>query len=252
MRRQALSLVLLCLSLTALAGNPQNGPAAGAAKVNPKDGLTYVWIPAGTFQMGCSPGDGKCSSNESPAHKVTITKGFWMGQTEVTQAAYQRVMGKNPSEFHGDRLPVDRVTWDEANAYCGAVGMRLPTEAEWEYAARAGSAASRYGDLDAIAWYGENSEQQPHEVGQKEPNVWKLYDTLGNVYEWTNDWYDENYYGRSPSQDPPGPSSGEYRVVRGVSWLYGLRKYFRVSNRDGSPPGFRGSDYGFRCAGEVP
>jgi formylglycine-generating enzyme required for sulfatase activity len=197
---------------------------AGSTKVNPKDGLTYVWIPAGTFQMGCSPGDGECGSDEKPAHTVTITRGFWMGQTEVTQAAYQRVMHANPSHFHGEQLPVEDVSSDEADAYCRAVGMRLPTEAEWEYAARAGSTASRYGDTE-------------------EPNAWKLYDMLGQVSEWTNDRYDKNYYSQSPSQDPRGPSSGGQRAIRGG--------YGRVSSRVRLHFGNRGTRYlGFRCAGE--
>jgi formylglycine-generating enzyme required for sulfatase activity len=197
---------------------------AGSTKANPKDGLTYVWIPPGTFQMGCSPGDSECESDEKPAHTVTITKGFWMGQTEVTQGAYQQVMHANPSHFHGEQLPVEDVSSDDANAYCRAVGMRLPTEAEWEYAARAGSTASRYGDT-------------------KEPNAWKLYDMLGKVSEWTNDRYDKNYYSQSPSQDPPGPSSGGQRAIRGG--------YGRVSSRVRLHFGNRGTRYlGFRCAGE--
>ncbi|MDP9264131.1 MAG: formylglycine-generating enzyme family protein [Acidobacteriota bacterium] len=201
--------------------------------------------------MGCSPGDSECENVERPTHTVAITRGFWMGQTEVTQAAYQRVTGTNPSSFHGDRLPVETVTWDEANAYCTAVGMRLPTEAQWEYAARAGSTASRHGDLDAIAWYAGNSGNQTHEVGQKQPNAGKLYDMLGNVWEWVADRYDGNYYSQSPSQDPRGPSSGRYQALRGVSWL-NVARDFRVSVRYRYPPGYRFNYLGFRCAGEVP
>jgi formylglycine-generating enzyme required for sulfatase activity len=227
----------------------------GSTKVNPKDGLTYVWIPAGTFQMGCSPGDRECYSDERPAHTVTITKGFWMGQTEVTQAAYQRVMGANPSHFRGERLPVEQVTWDEANTYCRAVGMRLPTEAEWEYAARAGSTSERYGELEAIAWYDQepsfltwNSGGQTHEVAQKQPNAWKLYDMLGNVEEWVADWGDGNYYRQSPLQDPPGPSAGEARSLRGGSWHH-IAGGVRVSVRYSDVPGGRMNYDGFRCGG---
>jgi formylglycine-generating enzyme required for sulfatase activity len=229
-------------------------PAQKPTKVNPKDGLTYVWIPPGTFQMGCSPGGNECGSHENPAHSVTITKGFWIGQTEVMQAAYQRVVGTNPSHFHGDRLPVEQVSWDDANSYCQAVGMRLPTEAEWEYAARAGSTASRYGDLDAVAWYRPNSGDQTHEVGQRQPNAWGLDDMLGNVSEWVADWYDVdgNYYSQSPSQDPQGPSSGQFRVVRGGSWYTIYPLEVRVSNRDWYPPAVRNYVNGFRCGGEVP
>jgi len=224
-------------------------PAPGETKVNAKDGLTYVWIPPGTFQMGCSPGDNECGADERPAHTVTITKGFWMGQTEVTQAAYQRVVGSNPSYFKGDRLPVEMVTWDDANGYCRAVGMRLPTEAEWEYAARAGSTAARYGDVAAIGWSGDRGGLQPHDVGQKQPNAWGLYDMLGNVWEWVADWYDANYYSQSPSQRPSGPSSGQERTLRGGSWL-DLARFSRVSNRLRSAPGNRNGIVGFRCVGE--
>jgi len=225
-------------------------PSQGDTKVNPKDGLTYVWIPPGTFEIGCSPEDKECENYERPAHAVTITTGFWMGQTEVTQRAHQKVMRTNPSNFHGDHLPVEQVTWDDANAYCRAVGMRLPTEAEWEYAARAGSTAARYGDVDAVAWYSGNSDFQTHEVGQKEPNAWKLYDMLGNAWEWVGDWYDENYYSQSPSEDPRGPSSGQYRTARGGAWNH-LAMVNRVSNRLKIDPGNRFQfPTGFRCVGE--
>ncbi|MDP9267442.1 MAG: formylglycine-generating enzyme family protein [Acidobacteriota bacterium] len=233
----------------AAASHEKAAPRPGGAKVNPKDGLTYVWIPPGTFQMGCSPGDSECGSDEEPAHTATITRGFWMGQTEVTQAAYQRVTGANPSHFHGDRLPVETVNWDEARSYCGAVGMRLPTEAEWEYAARAGSTSARYGDLDAVAWYRNNSGDQTDGVGQKQPNAWQLYDMLGNVWEWVNDWYGENYYGQSPAQDPSGPPSGEYRTLRGGSWSL-VAKNSRGSYRSRNAPADRGISVGFRCVGE--
>jgi formylglycine-generating enzyme required for sulfatase activity len=223
---------------------------AGTIKTNPKDGQKYVWIPPGRFKMGCSARDNECASNEKPAHSVTITKGFWLGQTPVTQAAYQRVIGTNPSRFRGGRLPVESVKWTQAKAYCEAVGGRLPTEAEWEYAARAGSDASRYGDLDAIAWYNGNSEGKTHEVGLKQANRWGLHDLLGNVWEWVGDWYDEKYYELSPSADPTGPASGQSRVVRGGSWFSGSRN-LRSSDRDRDSPDFRVDYIGFRCAREV-
>jgi formylglycine-generating enzyme required for sulfatase activity len=220
---------------------------AGTTKVNPKDGLTYVWIPRGTFQMGCSPGDNECFDNERPPHQVTITKGFWLGQTPVTQQAYQRVTGQNPSRFKGASLPIETVNWDEAKAYCAAIGGRLPTEAEWEYAARAGSTGARYGNLDEIAWYSGNSGSQTHEVGHKLPNAFGLFDMLGNVLQWTADWYGD--YQPGAQSDPSGTASGQHRRLRGGSWVYGPRAA-RVSVRSRDPPGHRVSIVGLRCVGE--
>jgi formylglycine-generating enzyme required for sulfatase activity len=159
------------------------------------------------------------------------------------------VVGANPSHYKGDQLPVENVSWDDAKAYCEGVGMRLPTEAEWEYAARGGSPAARYGPLVRIAWYDGNSSGTPHEVGQKQANAYGLYDMLGNVVVWVNDWYDENYYHNSPSQDPSGPPSGQYRVVRSGCWAC-KRSDIRVSFRAGNPANFY-NDYGVRCAGEL-
>jgi formylglycine-generating enzyme required for sulfatase activity len=226
--------------------------AAGAVKVNPKDGLTYVWISPGTFTMGCSPGDSECADDEKPAHQVTITKGFWIGQTEVTQAAYERVTRGNPSHFKGVALPVE-TNGVEAGAYCKAVGMRLPTEAEWEYAARGGNPAARYGTLDTIAWYDGNSGNRTHEVGQKQANGYGLYDMLGNVWEWVADWYDPNYYASSPASDPKGPSSGQLRTLtlRGGSWFNGSR-FARASIRFWVGPGGRYDNFGVRYAGLPP
>jgi len=253
----------------------QQTPSAGAMKVNPKDGLTYVWILAGTFRMGCSPGDNECFDDEKPAREVTISQGFWIGQTLVTQAAYKRVVGVNPSRFKGEQLPVETVSWDDARNYCRTVGMlRLPTEAESEYAARAGSTGARYGDLDAIAWYTGNSGpqavdgsalyrsdpknyednliakgNQTHPVGQKQANAWQLYDMLGNVWEWTADWFDKNYYAHSEARDSKGPSSATERAVRGGAWDDNARNN-RVSNRYSLKPGTRNFYTGFRCVGQ--
>ncbi len=239
----------LLAKLTELAPKPTPiTPADVGTKVSSKDGLTYVLIPAGTFQMGCSPGDGQCFDLEKLVHTVRITKRLWVGQTLVTQAAYRRVLGTNPSRFKGERLPVENVTWDEARSYCSAVGMRLPTEAEWEYAARAGSITGRYGDLSAIAWYRDNSGGQTHEVAQKEANAWKLYDMLGNLNEWTTDWYDVNYYSQYPTQDPQGPSTSWGRVMRGGFWNSEAREV-RVSYRFGNRPDIRYAYVGFRCVG---
>ena len=224
--------------------------AAGTVQVNLKDSQNYIWIPPGVFQMGCSEGDSGCDADEKPAHMVKITKGFWLGQTPVTQAAYQRVKGANPSHFHGERLPVESVTWDQARAYCEVVGMRLPTEAEWEYAARAGSTGLRYGDPDAIAWYDGNSGGRTREVGKKQANAWNLHDMLGNVWEWVGDWYDPNYYQKPPSEDPKGPLSGQYRVVRGGSWFDGLGN-LEAAGRLKLGPDYRNLNIGFRCVREA-
>lgn len=227
---------------------PAQKPAAQQERVrtNPKDGLTYGWIPAGSFTMGCSPADSECDADEKPVHQVTIANGFWMGQTPVTQAAYQRVTGQNPSHFLGPNLPVENVSWNDGQSYCGAVGMRLPSEAEWEYAARAGSTASRYGDIDQIAWHSGNSGSTTHEVGQKQPNVWGLYDMLGNVWQWTGDWYAD--YSADRQSDPRGPASGQFRVLRGGSWNLDPRSA-RVSYRLRYVPEVRLNLLGFRCVG---
>ena len=197
-------------------------------KVNPKDGLTYVRIPAGHFTMGCSPGDSECDPDEKPPREVTIPRDLWVGQTLVTQAAYQRVTGKTPSYFTGNQqLPVETINQDEAKNYCQAVGMRLPTEAEWEYAARGGTTGARYGNLDDIAWYVANSGNKTHEVGQKAPNADGLYDMLGNVWEWMSE-------------------SGS---LRGASWNT-YPAGVRVSNRNRLVPGDRLYNIGVRCVGE--
>jgi formylglycine-generating enzyme required for sulfatase activity len=209
------------------------GVGSRLPRTNAKDGLNYVFIPAGEFMMGRSPGDNECQDDEKPARKVTITTGFRMGQTPVTQEAYERVMGKNPSHFKGAQLPVETVSWEDAQIYCQAVGMRLPTESEWEHAARAGTTGSRYGDIDQIAWYRANSGSKTHEVAQKQPNAWGLYDMLGNVWEWTSDNYDETF-----------------KVVRGGSW-YNDTGYVRVSYRNWVVPTYRYVYFGFRCVGEL-
>jgi formylglycine-generating enzyme required for sulfatase activity len=216
---------------------------------NPKDGLPYVYIAPGKFMMGCSPDDSECFDDEKPSHEVSITRGFWMGQTPVTEAAYRQVIGPYPSFFKLSRVP-EKVDWNQAKAYCEAVGMRLPTEAEWEYAARADSTAARYGDLDKIAWYASNSGGKTHEVGQKQANGFGLYDMLGNMWEWVADWYGEKYYEQKADIDPIGPERGTDRVLRGGSWGNNPRGV-RSSYRGGDVPSVRYNYGGFRCAGEL-
>jgi sulfatase modifying factor 1 len=272
-------------------------PSPGEVRVNPDDGQTYVWIPPGEFQMGCSPGDNECYESERKTHMVRITHGFWLGETPVTVGAYkpfaqstnvsmpdEPVMGKrklNP-KWSDSEQPMVEVTWDEAKDYCESWARgRLPTEAEWEYAARGATAGPRYGELDAIAWCAENSGNQPldskraleedaaadwekylrilekngnriHRVKQRQPNRWGLYDMLGNVWEWVSDWYQEDYYTTLPSTavDPTGPAYGTYRVLRGGSW-YSLPGSVRASYRSRLGLEGRGVKVGFRCVREV-
>jgi formylglycine-generating enzyme required for sulfatase activity len=232
-------------------------PAPRLSAGNARDGLKYVWIPAGSFMMGCSPGDNECFDDEKPAHRITISKGFWVGQTSVTVGAYKRFAGAtgrkmppSPNFNRGwanENMPIVDVTWDDAKEYCTWAGGRLLTEAEWEYAGRGGSTEARYGNIDEIAWYSHNSEKQPHEVAQKPANGFGLFDVLGNIWEWVNDRYDPRYYQSSPSLDPAGPTSGDYRVLRGLSYLVGPR-YVRVSTRFSDLPDDWGYFYGARCA----
>ncbi|HEX5235296.1 MAG TPA: formylglycine-generating enzyme family protein [Silvibacterium sp.] len=199
-----------------------------------KSRLAIVRIPAGTFLMGtdkvlraddhwnaCS----NCPSRndvERPAHRVTISQGFWMGEFPVTQQQWQDVMSANPSYFRGagPEAPVEQVSWKDVQQFLAKVNamqvrwtLRLPTEAEWEYAARAGSTGETYSPLDSIAWYSENGSHTTHPVGQKLPNAFGLYDMLGNVWQWCQDWFGP--YSTEPSIDPKGPSTGETRITRG-------------------------------------
>jgi formylglycine-generating enzyme required for sulfatase activity len=250
-------ILTLILAVTGQPGlSQQVNVPAGQARENRKDGLKYVWIPPGTFVMGCSPGDNECFDWEKPPHQVTITKGFWIGQTPVTVGAFKRFAAAagrqvppTPSSWTNENMPIDNVTWDDAQAYCSWAGARLPTEAEWEYAARGGSTAARYGPIDEVAWYAGNSGGGRHDVGRKRANGFGLYDMLGNVSEWVSDWYDENYYRSSPSQDPQGAASGGARALRGGDGSDSAREV-RVSYRGGAYPGFR-IRVGLRCAGEV-
>jgi formylglycine-generating enzyme required for sulfatase activity len=237
---------------------------AGAPECPPD----MVKIPAGTFTMG-SENDPEASGDEKPSHKVTVSA-FCLAKTEVTQADWSRVMGGNPSNFKGDKRPVETLSWNDAVAYCnkrsqreglraaydangklvpGANGYRLPTEAEWEYAARAGTKTPRYGELDAIAWYDRNSGSETHDVGTKKANAWGLYDMLGNVWEWTHDWYES--YGGGAQRDPRGPSSGSDRVTRGGSW-FSSASAVRASQRFGIAPGYTNSYIGFRPLRSLP
>jgi formylglycine-generating enzyme required for sulfatase activity len=198
--------------------------------------------------MGCSPGDNDCEADEKPPHEVAITHGFWLGQTEVTEGAYSRF--RKFAAAGSGNLPVTQVSWQDAQDYCRWAGLRLPTEAEWEYAARAGTTESRYGALDDVAWYTRNSGDSAKPVGGRRPNAWGLYDMLGNVWEWVADWYDASYYQKKIGTDPGGPSGGSYRVLRGGSWVVNPGGV-RVSYRLWVEPTVRYNVTGFRCAGDL-
>lgn len=188
--------------------------------VNPKDDLTYVWIPPGSFTMGCSPGDTECKPDESPTHLVELPAGFWMGQTEVTNAAYHRIVPSTTFPTAEAKLPVTNISWREAKAYCAAIGGRLPAEAEWEYAARGGVASAYYGVPSRIAWYAANSAGVRHEVGAKQPNAYGLYDMLGNASEWVLDRYYNKYDIEAPANgkvDEPVASNAS-ALARGGFW----------------------------------
>jgi formylglycine-generating enzyme required for sulfatase activity len=222
-------------------------------------GMECVWCPPGQFMMG-SPTSERGRSSDEVQHEVVLTRGFFLAETECTQGQWESVMGGNPSFFKGTERPVEQVSWYEAVEYCRkltakqrAEGIladgwewRLPTEAEWEYAARAGTTGARYGKLDTIAWRDGNSGDEPHPVKQKTANAWGLYDMIGNVWEWCSDWY--GGYPTGSVTDPTGPSSGSFRVLRGGSWVdaaWGARSAFRF--RD---PGGRLNNFalGFRPA----
>ena len=212
-------------------------------------GMEFVLIPAGEFMMGAVPQDKEARDNEKPQHKVRITKPFYMGKYPVTQNKWEMLMGNDHSIFKhaGKEAPVDNVSWNdcqefirELNAKEGKI-YRLPTEAEWEYAARGGSIGSQsnsliftYGDnegkLGDYAWYNINSNSTIHPVGQKKPNSVALYDMMGNVWEWCEDWFGKEYYKKSPENDPKGPEKGGSRVLRGGSWFNNAR-YSRLSYR---------------------
>ena len=197
--------------------------------------IEMLLVPGGTFMMGCSPGDAECGGDESPAHQVTLTNAFYMGKTEVTQAQWQAKMGNNPSDFSGQpNNPVEQVSWDTIQSFNSATGLRLPTEAEWEFACRAGTTTARYGEVNAIAWYNQNWTNfgtQP--VAGKLPNALGLYDTLGNVWEWCQDWYGP--YSSGSVTNPTGPATGSYRLLRGGGWFY-ISGVCRASQRYYSTP----------------
>jgi len=201
------------------------------AKINPRDRLTYIWIRPGAYFTGCDPQDKECIGWERPRHKILIEKGFWIGQTEVTQAAYLSVMGSNPSRYRGPNRPAEQVDWYSATTYCHRVGMRLPLESEWEYAALGGVQAPRYGPLGEIAWYDGNSNDTTHEVAQKQPSPYGLFDMLGNAWEWVQDVC---------------TCDAKRRIMKGGSF-YNISRDIRASNRETPLDTLQHRNIGFRC-----
>jgi formylglycine-generating enzyme required for sulfatase activity len=229
-----------------------------ATEKNPKDGLEYQLIPAGTFRMGCSPADVQCGADEKPDHQVEISTPFWLSRTETTVAAYSRFAAQNgrnvPPQGAANlndsavaSLPVVNVTWNDASDYCLWAGGRLPTEAEWEYAARAGEFRAQPANLNSMVWYGLNSENRLQRVGTKTENAFGLHDMLGNALEWLQDWYASDGYARSVPKDPIGAASGTERVTRGASYSMRRPESFRFSARDKNRPGAFYPNLGFRC-----
>jgi formylglycine-generating enzyme required for sulfatase activity len=216
-----------------------------------------IYVQGGSFNMGCiSEQSNDCEDDTKPVHRVTLSD-YYIGKFEVTQELWNAVMSDNSSSFKGDRLPVEKVSWNDAQEFISKLNVqtgkqfRLPTEAEWEYAARGGVKSSGYkfsgsNDINAVAWYKNNSGDRTHDVGGKQPNELGIYDMSGNVWEWCGDWYNEDYYSSSPSNNPVGASSGSYRVLRGGSWGYEHDYLCVVSHRSDLSPEYCSRSIGFR------
>jgi formylglycine-generating enzyme required for sulfatase activity len=229
--------ILLLLVMQGIAPAVRADNSAGTLWAEPRTGMEFVWVPAGCFQMGGDEG-----SYEQPIHKVCV-KGFWMGKYEVTQSQYQQVTGKNPSRFPGLKNPVETVSWEDAVNFAEimtkstGVKIRLPSEAEWEYACRSGRAQERYcGGNDTqsrFAWFKANSSRQTHPVGSLTPNDWGLYDMSGSVWEWVQDCWHNDFRGAPTDGSVWKSDSCTKRVLRGGSWCNDpslLRAGFRYGN----------------------
>jgi formylglycine-generating enzyme required for sulfatase activity len=269
------------------AGSPDCDDDDGLATMTGPHGGSMIRISAGTFDMGCTPGQSNCESDESPVMPVTLTHDYYIGETEVTQGQYEAMMGSNPSYTPscGSTCPVESVNWHMAAAFTNAVstaagltecyacngsgssvscgvgvdpytcdGYRLPTEAEWEGAARCGEDLLYAGSntLGDVGWYNRNSGSQAHTVASKDPNACGLYDLSGNVWEWTQDWYDSGYYSSSGRTDPTGATIGFNRVFRGGSWYNSNRADLRVARRASLAPTYFFDYLGFRLARTIP
>ena len=237
---------------------PSNTISDDAITIPVKDGICIemVKVEGGTFMMGATSEMKNPNSNEKPVHQVTLTNDYYMGKYEVTQALWQAVMGSNPSEYKGDNLPVETVSWNDCQKFISKLNsltgrmFRLPTEAEWEYAARGGKESRGYqysgsSNISDVAWYDENSGSKTHPVGTKQANELGIYDMTGNVWEWCSDWYSS--YSSSSQTNPTGSDSGSARVSRGGGWNCNA-SYCRLSVRFYYTPDFRLDILGLRLA----
>lgn len=218
--------------------------------------MEFVLIPAGEFNMGSPQNEAGRDDDEGPVHRVKIANAFYMGKYEVTQKQWRDIMGTDPSYFKGDNLPVEQVSWNEVQEFISRLNekegidkYRLPSEAEWEYATRAGTTTRFYFGDDATKlgdyeWYDMNSGRETHEVGQKKPNPWGLYDMQGNVWEWVQDAYHTSY-NDAPTDGSAWVGNGTHRVIRGGSFDY-YAGHLRSANRNDRDPGYRHYSTGFR------
>ena len=224
--------------------------------VSIKDGVNIemIKVEAGTFMMGASPEMKSPEGNEKPWHQVTLTNDYFIGKYEVTQSLWQAVMGSNPSSFKGDNLPVENISWIDCQEFIRKINsvsgksFRLPTEAEWEYAARGGKYSRNYlysgsDNISDVAWYKDNSGGVTHPVGLKQPNELGLFDMSGNVNEWCQDWF--GAYSSSPKNNPIGAETGNCRVGRGGGWFNITWNNLSVF-RNFCPPNKFGKNLGFR------
>ncbi|MEM9673263.1 MAG: formylglycine-generating enzyme family protein [Bacteroidota bacterium] len=260
--------VLIPILLLALVSCQSPTPAQSITIELPDStNLEMIYIPSGSFLMGSHPEELDRHGDEGPVRNVTISKGFYLGKYELTQAQWRVVMGDNPSVFRNfpdsDVHPVDNVSWNDAQQYIEKINtldlgtFRLPTEAEWEYACRAGTEARFYWGTDSACWQTRQhawafsySEGRSHSVGLKEPNAWGLYDMGGNVWEWCQDWRSSDY-DAADTVDPTGATEGTKKVYRGGSW-FNKPSTLRSANRNGHEPDTGGgTNSGFRLLMEV-
>jgi len=268
-RRVSIVVVVVMVAVGSLAVAAAAEPKTDSTTKSLSKGLTFdlgkgiklemVLIPAGEFVMGSPDSDKDGFDWEKPQHRVRITTPFYLGKYLVTQEQWEAVMGNNPSYFKGLKNPVETVSWNDCQKFLGKLNAKvgsgagkfqLPSEAQWEYACRAESKTKYcFGDdksqLGEYAWYRNNSASKTHPVGEKKPNAWGLYDMHGNVWEWCQDWNDDGYYAKSPTDDPTGPATGSDRVPRGGSWNYPAR-LCRSASRNSGGPGSRGDNLGLR------